>query len=247
MPEEPTSNAGIYVFMAIVLAVAAIALIVVAHTRKNDADLAENSDASRVRPKWTAVQNTHAAKIKALTAPAAAASKYQPIDLSSAFNADVLGKLSNLKYEARVAIPGVVPRAYFHMGPLDANNAVQLNEPATIFLPIEKRAKFREIAFLHGADGAGGMVDATVHYSTGDDDTLQLHVLDWHAKNRKDAPESREFATVQTLSADGRLDAELFAQEFSVDPLRVLESITFSKRGGAAILGISGILEYDVK
>ena len=252
MPDEQTSNFGPYLFFLVALTAAGAGLVafnMAAHRRKHDAGLVDNRGARGVQPALTTIQNAPFTKTKALTAPLgpAATLKYYPIDCSSAFNADVLGKLANLKYEARAPIPGVVPRAYFHLGPLGANNAVQLNDTTTISLPAEKRGKFREIAFLHGADGHGGTVDVTLHYATGGDEALQLQVLNWHAKNRKEPPETREFATVQTLSADGRLEAELFSQEFSVDPARVLESIALSKCDGAAIVGITAIPDYDVK
>lgn len=267
-----STNATQLLFIALLLAVALIALLMVVDSRRKSVSepamqtpaldspplKAREGLRAPARPITTsepgATPKSKPLTVAELTPPAAAwtPSKFVAIDLSAAANRNFLAEIKRASHGAEgipndghVPIPGVVPRAFFQLGALDADNAILLIERKIVPLAEKNRGKYRQVAFLHGGQDNGGAVRALLHYATGEDQSLQLQLLNWTTKTRREKLESREYAAVQTLGTDGRINMELFSQTFSVDSARVLESIIFEPNASAAIFGVTVIPADD--
>jgi serine/threonine protein kinase len=103
--------------------------------------------------------------------------------------------------------------------------------PVTIELSPKDRAPVSELAILHETEWCGsGLLRVTLGYEIGDDTVTTLRVFDcWPGSRPVPLPADMSVATTTVeIRATGDNSAELFAQEISADPKRVLRSITFS-------------------
>jgi|ERR1043165_5501338 hypothetical protein len=266
----PSTNVTHFLFVALVLAVAFIALMMLMDASKNAAlknpprntstlDTTRGIPRFAIRPRITSDPASVPGKSKPLTitevTPAVAPwtqSKAMAVDLSSAFNRNFLAELKRVSRGAegipddgRVPVPGSVPRSFFQLAAATTDNAVLLVEKITVTLSEKQRGKYEKIAFLHGAPESGGPVHVALHYSTGEDQLLQLQTVNWNTKKRREKLEAKEYAAVQTLGTDGRINAELFSETFTIDAERMLESITFEPDSNAAIFGVTAIPPDD--
>ena len=150
--------------------------------------------------------------------------------------------------DGRVVIPGVELKGAFQVRVGGSKNVILLTgpqgrqpKPVQIVLTEKERGKFSRISFLHASVSGDGMVVVTLHYDSGADQVLKLNILDWNPEARTHTAVSGEALAVVTrgfvnqnnqVNIDNKV--EMYAQTFTADPQRTLQSMTLAYESSTA-------------
>jgi len=177
--------------------------------------------------------------------------EYTAIDLSKAFNSGFVGALARategsdegVPLDGRVAIPGILPRAYFVVSTAAQRNAIELSGLRKTAIPGNQRSYYGRISILHGTSGKDRKIAGRLHYTSGEDERIELHVLNWKRQRRENYFADHLFLALQTTLNGKSID--LFSQTFNLDPTRILDSIVIDSTGADADSIIFGVTAID--
>ncbi len=152
--------------------------------------------------------------------------------------------LPGLPDDGRVAIPDITPPSFFQVDMTTSRNTILFTDkqgrhegwnPTTVVLSREQQGRYTRLAFLTGGCWGDGIIKATLRYNEGQDDNVELRILDWNPNTRAMGLAPNQSLAVRTRArrldgtiAQAQSAAEMFSQIISCDPYRTLQSIHVS-------------------